>query len=668
MLRVLAHLSALPRWQKVVLQVVLDLCMIMVAYLVAMALRLDNWNFSRSLRYYMPMVVVLPLTIAAFAQIGLYRAIVRHITSRTLGSLVFGVVFSALVMAAASHMFRAGIPRSVPFIYIVVLFMMMSAARLLARNIFRHDAQHLRKPVIVYGAGDAGRQLVNAMAQSKLYNPKAFVDDNPALHRATIGGVKVYDSKAIARLIDQTGAKTILLALPSVSSLRRREIVQNLSALQVDIKTIPGIEDIISGKAGLADLRNVTPEDLLGRDPVPPRDSLLRQNITGKVVMVSGAGGSIGSEICRQVLALAPKALVLYEMSEFALYAIEGELADITAQHGLQVPVYPVMGSVLNGARLSAVLARFGVQTIYHAAAYKHVPLVEENMAEGITNNVFGTHTLANAAVAAEVERFILISTDKAVRPTNVMGASKRLAELVCQAFAAQSSGPTVFSMVRFGNVLASSGSVIPRFRAQIAAGGPVTVTHRDINRFFMTIPEAAQLVIQAGAMAKGGDVFVLDMGEPVRILDLAISMVRLSGHNPYVIDSEKDIDPARGDMPILITGLRKGEKLYEELLIGNNSAGTDHPRIMTASEIALDMAGVTRILQQLQAACAAHDAAALRLILQAAPLDYQPSDLGASDLLIAPLEPKGAPAPRGRAKPRADLRLVAASTKKPAG
>jgi FlaA1/EpsC-like NDP-sugar epimerase len=293
--------------------------------------------------------------------------------------------------------------------------------------------------------------------------------------------------------------------------------------------------------------------------------------------------------------------------------------------------------------------------------------LVEENMAEGITNNVFGTYTIAKAAVAASVERFILISTDKAVRPTNVMGASKRLAELVCQALAAQ-SGTTVFSMVRFGNVLGSSGSVIPRFRAQIAAGGPVTVTHRDINRFFMTITEAAQLVIQAGAMAKGGDVFVLDMGEPVKILDLAISMVRLSGHVPYVIDSDKDIDPARGDMPIQITGLRKGEKLYEELLIGNNSAGTDHPRIMTASEISLDMAGVTAILEKLQAACAVHDGTALRLILQAAPLDYQPSDAGASDLLIAPPAQGTVIGTYSATELRPELRLVSNSGVKPAG
>ena len=627
MLRILAHLSALPRWQKVVLQVVLDLCMIMVAFLVAMALRLDNWNFSRSLRFYMPMLVVLPLTIAAFAQIGLYRAIVRHITNRTLGSLVFGVVFSALVMAAASHMFRAGIPRSVPFIYIVVLFMMMSAARLLARNIFRHDAQHLRKPVIVYGAGDAGRQLVNAMAQSKLYNPKAFVDDNPALHRATIGGVKVYDSKAIARLIDQTGAKTILLALPSVSSLRRREIVQNLSALQVDIKTIPGIEDIISGKAGLADLRNVTPEDLLGRDPVPPRDSLLRQNITGKVVMVSGAGGSIGSEICRQVLALAPKALVLYEMSEFALYAIEGELADITAQHGLQVPVYPVMGSVLNGARLSAVLARFGVQTIYHAAAYKHVPLVEHNIAEGVRNNVFGTATVAQAAIAAGVKSFILVSSDKSVRPTNIMGASKRMAELVCQALAdAPHNCGTKISMVRFGNVLGSSGSVIPAFRAQIAAGGPITVTHPEITRFFMTIPEAAQLVLQAGAMAKGGDVFLLDMGEPVLITDLAARMARLNGLKPIILnDPQQRVAP--GEIGIVFTRLRPGEKLYEELLIGNDPHPTNHPRIMAAKEIRQPLDRVLAALDLLAIACDANDIDRIRKVFVDMHTAYQPSD-----------------------------------------
>ena len=397
-----------------------------------------------------------------------------------------------------------------------------------------------------------------------------------------------------------------------------------MEELSVEIKTIPGLSEIISGKAKISELRAVTAEDLLGRDPVAPDLELLGKNITGRVVMISGAGGSIGSELCRKILAQKPKRLVLFEASEFALYSIEAELSEAVHRIDPTLQVVPILGSVQHSRVLEDAITSFGVQTIYHAAAYKHVPLVEDNVVEGIKNNVFGTLTITSVAKKLGVENFILISTDKAVRPTNVMGATKRIAELICQAHASEAS-PTVFSMVRFGNVLGSSGSVIPRFRAQIESGGPVTVTHKEITRYFMTIPEAAQLVIQAGAMGKGGDVFVLDMGEPVKILDVAIGMIRLHGLVPYMVDHPDQILPEKGDIPICVTGLRKGEKLYEELLIGNNPSPTLHPRIMTASEVALPMDELMAVLERLRHACEHVDLLMISAIFQELPLDYAP-------------------------------------------
>lgn len=452
------------------------------------------------------------------------------------------------------------------------------------------------------------------------------MDDDLRLQNLSVGGLQVNAPDRIPQLLRETGAQIVLLAIPTLDRARRREIVSHLENLKVEIKTIPDFSDIINGKAKISELRAVTAEDLLGRDPVTPDPNLLSKNIEGRVVMVSGAGGSIGSELCRQILRQRPKALVLFDVSEFALYSIETELSATATHLQSSTRIMAILGSVQNSHVLEDAISAFGVQTIYHAAAYKHVPLLEDNVVEGVRNNVFGTLAITSVAKKLGVEKFILISTDKAVRPTNIMGATKRIAELICQAHA-QENSDTIFSMVRFGNVLGSSGSVIPRFRDQIQSGGPVTVTHMDITRYFMTIAEASQLVIQAGAMGKGGDVFVLDMGAPVKIMDVAIGMVKLHGLVPYIIDHPDQILPEKGDIPICVTGLRKGEELYEELLIGNNPSSTLHPRIMTASEVSLPMTSLMSALDCLRQACEDVDVQRIIGILQELPLDYVPID-----------------------------------------
>ncbi len=597
-----------------------------------MFLRLETTEFAANPAVWIAFLPVVPVTILAYRRLGLYRSILRFITGRAFRSISIGVGISVLTLIVMTQVMSAPIPRAVPAIFGILLILSTGGLRFLVRNLLRQPVKSNRLPVAIYGAGEAGRQLQNALFHGREYEPVAFLDDDPALQNTLIGGLRVFAPSEMNNLTLEMEITSVLLALPSISRARRREIIGQIEPLGLEIKTIPGMADVISGRASCSELRQVTPEDLLGRDPVPPRADLMGRNITGKVVLVSGAGGSIGSELCRQIIRHDPAALVLFEISEIALYSITAELRETLARGAKAVRLEPILGSVQNENRVRSVLRAFGVQTIYHAAAYKHVVLVEENVVDGIVNNVFGTQVLAEAAVEQGVENFILISTDKAVRPTNFMGASKRMAELVCQAIAAEHNR-TTFSMVRFGNVLGSSGSVIPRFRAQIEQGGPVTVTHREITRFFMTIPEASQLVIQAGAMAKGGDVFVLDMGDPVKILDLAHSMIRLHGLKPYIIEHSEEIEPARGDIAIQIVGLNKGEKLYEELLIGNDPKGTDHPRIMTATEVSLSMDKLGGLLDRLQRECAAYDIEAVRQIFLEAPLAYRPTESGLHDL-----------------------------------
>lgn len=633
MIDFLRNLSFLGRKQKIALQIVVDTGLLLICFLVAMVIRLEGLDFLSNLKIWLPWVSASCLGIGMFWLSGLYNALVRFVTAKILASIARGVATFSIVLFISNVWLTAGIPRSVPITSGLLLFLSVAGLRFVVRQIFRTPLQVSKRPVVIYGAGEAGLELLNSLYHGRDYAPIAFVDDDRRLHGLTISGLPVHPPVAIERLVDNSAAEVVLLAMPNLTYSRRKEILDWLEGMSVEVKTIPGLSDIIRGKAKITEIRNVSPEDLLGRDPVVPNEKLLKQNIEGKMVMVSGAGGSIGSELCRQIVAQNPKALILYEISEFALYSIEAELREM-AQHSLSsAQIIPILGSVQNVERLDTAIKAFQVETIYHAAAYKHVPLVEENVIEGIRNNVFGTLTIANSARENKVSSFILISTDKAVRPTNVMGATKRIAELICQALA-RNKGSTTFSMVRFGNVLGSSGSVVPRFQSQIEAGGPVTVTHPEINRYFMTIPEAAQLVIQAGALAKGGDVFVLDMGEPVRIAELAETMVKLHGLAPYFVDHPDEVFPEKGDIPICFTGLRKGEKLYEELLLGNNPEPTEHPRVMAATEVAMASDELIPILDRLLAACNAFDLLKIRAILLDLPLEYKPLERGLSDLV----------------------------------
>ncbi len=633
MTRFTSYLEGRNRRSKVQLQVAADTFLIAASFLAAMTLRLESVQFLLDVNVLGTALLTAILTVWLFWGLGLYRNLVRCVTGGVLLTVGKGALISVLLLYASSLLLDVGLPRSVPLLHAVLVFLTVGGLRFFARQVFRKPDQVGKRPVIIFGAGEAGLQLLNALYHGRDYQPVALVDDDKTLQNLTIGGLPVHSPYELEYLAQEHSVQIVLLALPSIGRQRRKEIIESLEDLHLEIKTIPGISEIISGKAKISELRAVSPEDLLGRDPVAPDPDLLSENIAGKVVMVSGAGGSIGSELCRQILSQEPKALVLFEMSEFALYAIGSELLETAKHRGYVTRIAPVLGSVQHARRLDVTIKAFGVQTIYHAAAYKHVPLVEENVIEGIRNNVFGTLEITKAAHRHGVENFILISTDKAVRPTNIMGTTKRIAELICQAQAREDCA-TVFSMVRFGNVLGSSGSVIPRFSAQIERGGPVTLTHLDITRYFMTIPEASQLVIQAGAMAKGGDVFVLDMGEPVKILDLAMSMVKLHGLTPYLAEHTDQIAPENGDIPICVTGLRKGEKLFEELLIGNDPAPTRHPRIMTASEKSLKIEELEVMLDRLFAVCERSDLPEIFAILNELPVDYRPTSGATNDVL----------------------------------
>lgn len=601
-----------------------DACAVLIAVWASFAIRLgDLWpDLLQDVIWLFPLSLI--ILIPTLAAVGLYRPILRYADESLLYTIVLGVSIGVLLMMAVWVFLQQGIvPRSSWLICWLVLIALVGGGRLLLRRFLRRRFRRsaARIPVIIYGAGEAGAQLVNALRYSAEFEPVVFVDDNPQLWGSVVLGLKVRASSKLPRLIAQHDIKRILLALPSASHRRRRDILDKLAGLPVQVLDLPTLAELTSGARRIDEFREIDVVDILGRDSVQPNPDLLRARVHGKVVMVTGAGGSIGAELCRQILTLRPRRLVLFERSEYALYAIEQELSAMRANMSQpSVEIIPLLGSVAHRRRLQMSMTRFEVQTVYHAAAYKHVPIVECNPIEGVQNNVFGTWRAAEAAIAAGVETFVLISTDKAVRPTNVMGATKRLAELILQGLAAE-GGATRLCMVRFGNVLDSSGSVVPLFREQIRRGGPVTVTHPEVERYFMTIPEAAQLVIQASALAQGGDVFLLDMGEPVRILDLARRMIRLSGLDV------RDDDHPDGDIEIQFTGLRSGEKLREELLIGADAVPTEHPMIRRAHEQHLPWPVIREGLERLSAASHAFDYPAVRLILREAVAEYQPDN-----------------------------------------
>ncbi|WP_223669254.1 polysaccharide biosynthesis protein [Kangiella shandongensis] len=605
----------------------LDVILISISYYLSVGLSRNNIIFDLGILNIFHYAAVLLSTIVLLYIFNLYREVTRFVSLNVLittaiSSLLAGVLcfVSGLILSTT----YAGVATSI--IFALLLCTTLGGLRLIITSYFSSRLNIHKKRVLIYGAGSAGRQLATSLMSGGEYFPMAFIDDDKSLEGASIQGIKIFDSSKLKELVSDKSIDKVLLAVPSISRAERKNIISKIERAGVAVQTIPGMADIVSGKMKIDEFQNVDIEDLLGRDPVPPISELLEKDISSNVVMVTGAGGSIGSELCRQIVNLEPLVLILYEVSEYSLYAIEEELHTFCDNNCLSVQIKPILGSVCDRFRLQSVMSHFKVDTIYHAAAYKHVPMVELNVLEGINNNIFGTLNTAMAAVEAGVNSFVLISTDKAVRPTNVMGATKRVAELVLQGLASKERD-ICFSIVRFGNVLGSSGSVVPLFKKQIRNGGPLTVTHPGITRYFMTIPEAAQLVIQAGAMAKGGDVFVLDMGEPVKIVELAEKLILLMG---LELKTEENPD---GEISIKFTGLRPGEKLYEELLVGSNVEGTVHPRVMTARERFLPWEELDKYLIKLKIACQNKDYQVIREILGALPTDFSPTEKF-SDLL----------------------------------
>lgn len=642
------YLLGLPRRYKRSIQVLTDVFLVWIALWAAFVVRLGIDEMINPVRMHFWLFIAAPVVaIPLFIRFGMYRAVMRYFGNDALIAIIKAVSLSSLVLAVVVYWYsnhQNVVPRSIIFNYWWLSMIMIGGLRLAMRQYFLGDwftaAQHVPftsrdnglTKVAIYGAGAAGNQLVAALRMGRVMRPVAFIDDDTSISDRIISGLQVYKPKHIQRMIDATGAEEILLAIPSSNRGRRREILGFLEGYPLHVRSVPGFMDLASGRVKVDDIQEVDIADLLGRDTVPAQGELLEHCIKGQSVLVTGAGGSIGSELCRQILSLRPTTLLLFEHSEFNLYSILSELEQRIVRESLPVKLLPILGSVRNQSKLQDVMKTWHVDTVYHAAAYKHVPMVEHNIAEGVLNNVIGTLNTAQAALQSGVANFVLISTDKAVRPTNVMGSTKRLAELTLQALSRELApvlfgdksnisrvNKTRFTMVRFGNVLGSSGSVIPLFHKQIKSGGPLTVTHPKITRYFMTIPEAAQLVIQAGSMGQGGDVFVLDMGEPVKIVELAEKMIHLSG-----LSVRSDKNP-HGDIAIEFSGLRPGEKLYEELLIGDNVVATQHPMIMSANEDHLPWDVLKDKLTQLLAAVDADDYNRVRQLLRDTVSGYAP-------------------------------------------
>lgn len=640
----------LPRRYKRALQVTADIVLIWLCLWWAFVVRIGFDKAWQSVHEHSWLFVAAPLiTIPVCIRFGMYRAVMRYLGREALVEIAKAVTMAALALALLVYWMQSPdkpqIPRSFVTLYWINSLLAIGGLRLLMRQYFIGDWMSAGQQLVpflqtkrqlprvaIYGAGSAGNQLARALRMGKAMEPVAFLDDDDSIATRSIAGLKVYKPKHIEEMLRITGATQVLLALPSVSRTRRREVLAMLEPYPVHVRTVPGFMDLAQGLVKVQDLQEVDIADLLGRDAVVPNQELFDRCIKDQVVLVTGAGGSIGSELCRQILASGATTLILYEHSEFNLYAIAQELEQRITREGLRVKLIPALGSVRNKKRLLEVFHSWPVNTVYHAAAYKHVPIVEHNTGEGIRNNVMGTLYTAQAAIATSVQNFVLISTDKAVRPTNVMGSTKRLAEMVLQALSHEQqvqlfsdseqeviANHTRFTMVRFGNVLGSSGSVIPLFRKQIRDGGPVTVTHPEMTRYFMTIPEAAQLVIQAGSMGQGGDVFVLDMGEPVKILEMAEKMIRLSGL------TVRSADEPNGEIAVEFSGLRPGEKLYEELLIGDNVSGTEHPMIMRASEEYLAWDELCQTLRHLLKLAERCDCDEIRKVLRDTVSGYQP-------------------------------------------
>lgn len=607
-----SYFEELSRRKKQALALVLDCFALPAVLYLAFALRLGEW--APDVRAYWPYFIVASLaSLPVFIRLGLYRQVVRYMGNQAMRVVLIGATVASLtIMATAFIAPIAGFPRSVPAIFWLLAVGYMAGTRFAVRGYYQWLTSKFapKVPVIIYGAGSKGVELSRLLHQQGAFATVAFIDDDKRLYRRTINGVYVYGPTSLPALLRDTQAKQVLVAVNSDPDSRKR-IIDYLEPYAVHVRLIPEISELIANPNSLSNVRDVRIDDLLGRDAVEPLPHLLAGSVEGRSVLVTGAGGSIGSELCRQIVRQRPRRLVLLDQSEFSLYRLQREIRETIVSEGFDVSLKAVLGSTLDESLMARSLTRYGVETVYHAAAYKHVSLVEDNVVQGMKNNVVGTLVVAQASIEAAVRDFILISTDKAVRTTSVMGASKRIAEMVLQALQQEHQG-TRFSMVRFGNVLGSSGSVVPLFLEQIDRGGPVTVTHPEVTRYFMTIPEAAQLVLSAASMARGGDVFLLDMGKPLRIVEMAKRMIRLKGF------TVRDDDNPQGDIEIRFTGLNQGEKLHEELLVGDSAAGTAHRKILRAEESMIAWRELRLALSALEQACETFDHNAIRTIVSA--------------------------------------------------
>lgn len=613
------RIDLIPGSIKLMIVLAYDLFAISSAFFVSYFIRVGFEGIDISWSEMAVFSIVTLSTLILFYTFDVYNSIVRYFNAKAFLKIQSLLIVTTVIFYFSGLIFEAFVPRSVPIVFLVLTSVMIAGARAMVGIIENKKWFDEREGVVIYGASNAGRQLVNALSLGNKYQPLAFIDEKKRYQGRTVLGLKIFPHFKVNQLVKKYGQFKVLIAIPQVDPIRLKQIVSLLEPHALELLIVPSMSDIVSGKRTIDELREVSVDELLGRKTVEPIPELLSANINNKIVMVSGAGGSIGKELCRQIAQHKPNKLILLDVSEAFLYEIHQELTEFLSETKNDLIVEPLIGNVQNGLLMKHILHKYQVQTIYHAAAYKHVPMVEHNVIAGVTNNVLGTNEIAQAAIFCEVETFVLISTDKAVRPTNVMGATKRLAELILQGLSKQEHS-TRFVMVRFGNVLGSSGSVVPLFKKQIKKGGPITITHPDIIRYFMTIPEAAQLVLQAGAMGSGGDVFVLDMGNPVKIIDLAYKMTHLMG---LTIQDEKNPD---GDIAIQFSGLRPGEKLYEELLIDDHAKKTLHKRILSANERSLPWAEVTKIISNLNDAMRAEDVPKIKQLLVEAPLGYRPN------------------------------------------
>ena len=602
---------------KRAIQIFLDTFFIFLSIYLSLLLRLgkefDIQWFTNAIQV---VYITLPITLLAFIKLGHYRSIVRYISTKAFKVIVIGVLISASSIYLSSILLSINIPRSLPIIYFGVLLFFIGGTRLVYREIYNFFNLRERKPTIIFGVDDSTRQIIRSLNVNSDYRPICFIETNKNLIGSIIDGLQVYSYQEIKKIVNKFNIKLILISSSETSNKIKDELLRYLSEDFIEIKIIPNFKDLINKNLSIREFKNISYEQLMKRSKAKPLDKLMKKNNQNKNILITGAGGSIGTELCKKILNQQPKSIILLDNSEYAIYSINQELKLINHHN---IKIIPIIGSIQDDKKLKLIFENFSIDTLYHAAAYKHVPLLELNIVEAIKNNVLGTDLLANYSVKFKVKNFILISTDKAVRPTNFMGASKRFSELICQSLAKTKKYPN-FSIVRFGNVIGSSGSVIPLFSKQIEKGGPVTVTHPEINRFFMTVDEAAELVIQASSIGKSGDVFVLDMGKPIKIIDIAKTLIRLYGFQPYI---ENQTERTMNSIEIKFTDLRLGEKLYEELLIGNNPRKTSHKKIFKANEFYLDQKKMKSILKKLSKACDNFDLKTIEKILKTTPIEF---------------------------------------------